>query len=143
MNDDVLIACTDLADRAGATSFEIGWTCPHTPDEGGGHHCGDETWWAIAQWKGARLMVESHPSPSGAALALAERILTGGACRCGQPVALSDGATGCRWRLTGKRWEPGCDAPPIRVKGRRGDLPAIERALNREQRRRKRKGGKS
>jgi hypothetical protein len=75
-------------------------------------------------------------SPSLAAIALAERLLRGAACRCGDTVVLSGGDDGCRWRLIGARWEPGCDVKPVQVKGERGDLTAITRAMaNRAERR--------
>lgn len=39
---------------------------------------------------------------------------------------------GCRWRRVGKRWEPGCDAPPIEMPaGARGDHAAMNRAMRR------------
>ncbi|MFI2663703.1 hypothetical protein [Micromonospora carbonacea] len=124
MNDDLLIACADLAGRAGAASFEIG----HTGD--------DDTpvdqvrWYAVATYRDARLIADDHPSPTVAALALAERLLDGARCRCTAMVTLSDDRPGCRWRLVGARWEPGCDAMPIRVTGgQRGDVAAMERAM--------------
>jgi hypothetical protein len=125
-NEDVVIACADLVGRCGASGFEIGYLHDGVPVE-------DAGWHASAQFRGARIMVEDHRSPTGAALALAERLLRGAACRCRQPVTLSDGKPGCRWRLVGKRWEPGCDAEPIHVKGQRGDYAAMVEALNQHQ----------
>ncbi|GIF08692.1 hypothetical protein [Actinoplanes siamensis] len=139
VNDDIVIACADLAGRAGATSFEIGYLHDDVPaDEAG--------WYAHVQYRGARITAEDHRSPTGAALALAERLLRGATCRCRRPVTLSDAAEGCRWRLVGQRWEPGCDAAPLRLDGPRGDLAAMQAALaqpaNRAARRAaKRKGG--
>lgn len=141
VNDDILFACVDLVGRAGASDFQIGYLHDDVPVEEAG-------WYAYAQYKGARITVEGHRSPTGAALALAERLLRGATCRCRQPVTLSDGQPGCRWRLVGQRWEPGCDAPPITVKGgERGDYAAIQAAMqqpmNRAQRRAaKRKGNR-
>lgn len=121
LNDDVIVACADLAGRAGARSFEIGYLREDVPPEEAG-------WYAQAFYRGARLGSGEHSSPSAAALTLAERLLSGAMCRCRRPVTLSDGQSGCRWQLVGRRWEPGCDAPPIRVRGERGDRAAIERA---------------
>ncbi len=122
MNEDAVIACADLVGRAGASDFEIGWMHDDVPIEEAG-------WYAVAKYRGARITTDEHRSPTTAAMALAERILASATCRCRQPVSLSDFVRGCRWRLVGKRWEPGCDAPPVRVEGRRGDHAAMQRAL--------------
>nr|MDT0660821.1 hypothetical protein [Micromonospora sp. DSM 115978] len=142
---DAVIAAADLVGRAGATQFEIGWTRDDVPVELAG-------WYCSAYYRGARLIVDEHRSPDAAAIALAERILTGGMCRCRHRVALSDQADGCRWRLVGQRWEPGCDVAPIEVDGvHRGDIAALHQALNagpppanrRERRAARRKGRRS
>jgi hypothetical protein len=149
---DPVLALAHLADRAGARGLEVGWTCPHTPGEPDGHSCEQVTWAAHATYQGARVQTAGHHTPNGAALDLAERLLTGGACRCGRMVVLTDAATtrvdGCRWQLMGQRWTPGCDAKPITISdGERGDLDAMRAAAagqqgNRAQRRagRKRRG---
>lgn len=124
LNGDAVVACADLVGRCGATEFKIGWLHDDVPIEQAG-------WWAHAQYRGARISVDERRSPSEAALALAERLLRGAACRCGNTVTLADGRDGCRWRLLGKRWEPGCDAPSVKVQGRRGDLGAMNRAMRR------------
>jgi hypothetical protein len=129
LHGDAVIACADLVGRAGASGFEIGWTCPHVPDEPDDHNCPDVTWHATAAYRGARIMTAEHRSPTLAAVALSERLLSGAACRCGEPVTLADDEPGCRWTLAGKRWEPGCDVPPVHVKGRRGDRVALARAM--------------
>lgn len=121
MNTDQVVACVDLVARCGGRDFEIGYLHEGVPLE-------DAGWWASVSFKGARIMEQDHRSPSGAALALAERLLNDAACRCGKPVALSDDRPGCRWRLMGQRWEPGCDVAPIRVAGERGDVAAMARA---------------
>ncbi len=131
LNEDVVLACVDLVGRAGAKGFEMGYVHDDVPVEEAG-------WYAHALYQGARLLVQDHRSPSAAALALAERILGGGTCRCGRPVALADAAPGCRWRLAGKRWEPGCDAQPLHVDGKRGDWDGMNRAMRRRQARRAR-----
>jgi hypothetical protein len=122
MNDDVVFACADLVGRAGASEFQIGYLHDDVPAEEAG-------WYAHAQYRGARITAEDHRSPTGAALALAERLLRGATCRCRRPVTLSDGQDGCRWQLIGKRWEPGCDVAPVRVDGPTGDLGAMQRAM--------------
>lgn len=128
MHGDAVVACADLVDRCGATGFEIGYVHDDVPvDEAG--------WYAHATFKGARLIASDHRSPSAAALGLAERILAGGRCRCGQLTTLQDRQPGCRWQLMGKRWEPGCDAPPLSPDGTRGDLGAMRAAMNRRERR--------
>lgn len=119
-----VIACADLVGRAGARSFEIGFLNDEPPHR----------WYAHAMYRGARIQVENHDDPAGAALELAEKLLTGAQCRCGRLVALRpDGAVAfhkttladgtewtatqaakagqCRWRLNGDRWEPSCPAP--------------------------------
>lgn len=116
-NLDIVIACADLAARAGAKAFELGHIHDDVP-------VAEAAWFAEAMWKGHRVIAQDHSSPSAAALALAEDILTGATCRCGRDVALSDGRDGCRWRLAGDRWQPGCDAPPLPI-GEQGDLASI------------------
>jgi hypothetical protein len=124
MNGDVVVATADLVARAGARVFELG----HTGDDDSPAE--SVTWHASAQYQGARLIAQGHASPAAACLALAERLLTGGICRCRQPVTLSSAQPGCRWRLVGQRWESGCDAPPILMRGaQRGDVAAMRRAL--------------
>ena len=132
-NDDVVIACVDLVGRAGAEGFELGFTEDDPP-----------RWYAFAMYRGAHVMVEDYPTPTTAALALSERLLRGALCRCRRRVSLSDSRAfagtveGCRWRLVGNRWEPGCDAKPFR------GLDDVHRAmrdhndnLNRQARRRR------
>ncbi len=148
MYGDAVMACADLAGRAGAREFEMGWTCPHVPDEPDDHTCPEVTWHAQVSYQGARVMTGECNSPTAAAMDLAERLLRGATCRCRQPVALSDDRPGCRWQLLGKRWEPSCDVPSVRVEGERGDHAAMERALagqpaNRAERRAAKKRGAS
>jgi hypothetical protein len=122
LNEDVVVACADLVGRAGARDFEIGWVRDDVPAE-------DAGWYAVAAYQGARIMTDEHRSPTAAALALAERLLAGATCRCGEPVTLSDSRPGCRWRLMGRRWEPGCTAPTVTNTGELGDLGAMHAAL--------------
>lgn len=122
-NEDAVRALADLAGRAGARDLEIGYLHDDVPVE-------DAGWYATAYYQGARITAEDHRSPSTAALALAERLLTGATYCCRQPVTLADGVAGCRWRLMGARWEPGCDAAPIPYDGAPGDHAAILRSLH-------------
>lgn len=96
-------------------------------------------WYAHVKYRGARITVDDRRSPTEAAMALAERLLRGAACRCGKTVTLNDRGGGCRWRLLGKKWEPGCDAPPVTIDGPRGDMAAMNRAMRRAAQRRGRR----
>lgn len=123
MATDAVVACAHLAERAGTREFELGYVHDDVPVEEAG-------WYAHVTYQGARITVQDHRSPSAAAQALAERILSGGMCRCGKTVTLSDERPGCRWQLMGKRWEPGCDAPPVSIPdGKRGDMDALRDAI--------------
>jgi hypothetical protein len=119
---DMVIACTDLARRSGAKEFQLGFVHDDVPVEEAG-------WYAQVCFQGGRIIAQDHRSPEAAALALATRLLTDAMCRCGRPVSLSDGAPGCRWMLVGQRWKPSCDVPPIKVRGKAGDLAAMRRAM--------------
>ena len=133
LDQDAVLAAADLVNRSGARSFQIGYLNDDPADP---------AWYAHAQYKGVRIAAEHHPGPVEAAEALARRLLDGAKCRCGKLVALSDDgamvyrdtklldgttwtptqaarAGQCRWTRQGKRWEPGCNAPPIRMKGHR------------------------
>lgn len=124
MNEDAIVACAHLVGRAGASGFEIGYLHDDVPVEEAG-------WYAVAFYQGMRVTTDEHKSPTLAATALSERLLRGAACRCGKKVAMSDRAGGCRWKLVGDRWVPGCDVPPISVPGAHGgDYAAAQRAYN-------------
>lgn len=143
LHGDAVIACADLVGRAGAREFQIGWDCPHTPNEPADHNCPDVTWYATAVYQGARVMIDRHSSPSTVALALSERLLNGAMCRCRKFVTLTDGRPGCRWQLIGQRWEPGCDAAPVYIgEGNRGNLEAIHGAIGNRAERRAAKHGR-
>jgi hypothetical protein len=120
---DIVVACADLAGRSGAVEFDLGYVHDDVPVEQAG-------WYATATFRGAKLLVQDQPSPEAAALALAHRLLRGATCRCHQAVTLNDTTPGCRWRLVGQRWEPGCTASPIRIPTVRGDLAAMRRAFD-------------
>lgn len=121
LNADAIVACADLARRAGASGFEI-------RHDGNTKH---PRWHATATYRGARIMVDNRHSPTEAAIGLAERLLRGASCKCGRKTVLSGepGPGQCRWRLMGPRWEPGCNTPPITVNGERGDLAAMRAAF--------------
>ena len=123
IDENMLIACVDLAGRTGATDVEVG----HNGDTAS--VMDEVTWHAAAIYRGARIFTDGHPTPTVAVMALAERLLRSGTCRCGSPVTLSSAVPGCRWQLIGQRWEPACDAPPLRVRADPGDTGAIAQAL--------------
>jgi hypothetical protein len=125
LDEDALIAATDLIGRTGARGFEIGYLHDDVPPEEAG-------WYCHAQYQGARITVEGA-GPVEAAEGLARRLLTGGRCRCGKLVALSDdGAVAwdspkmtdgttwpieeaatagqCRWTRMGRKWVGACGA---------------------------------
>ena len=140
--DDLIAACVRLAQRAGATSWELRWDCPHLPFEDpaeeDGHNCDGVTWAATVEYIGARIF-EGGPTAHEAALALAVRLMSGAMCRCGRTVTLGEhgGKSKCRWRLEGDQWIPGCDADPVTI-AKRGDYDAMMAAFsggNRAQRR--------
>lgn len=133
---DAVVAAADLVDRCGGRGFEIGYLEENVPSE-------EARWYCSVRFKGRKLIVDEKTSPIEAAEGLARELLTGAKCRCGKLVALSpggavmhgevqtmaDGSTftaeeartvgQCLWTRKEKRWEPGCDAPPIRIEGGR------------------------
>jgi hypothetical protein len=125
LDEDAVAACADLVGRTGAKQLQIGHVHEGVPVEQAG-------WFAHAQYRGARITVESHIGPAEAADALSRRLLTGAQCfHCKGLVALSDGgamaynatlvdgrewtveqaraAGQCRWRRLGARWVRGCE----------------------------------
>lgn len=137
IHDDSVIACANLVGRAGAAGFQIGYLHDDVPIAEAG-------WHATARFRGERIIVEDHRSAADAAQALAQRLLTDAVCRCRKPVTVTDGQAGCRWRLIGQCWEPGCDAPQVEIPAR-GDLAGIRAAFavppNRDARRAQRRRG--
>lgn len=134
MSEDIVVACMDLIGRAGAVEGRLEWTCPHTPGAPDDHSCEAVTWAVTAVYKGARIVRDGYRTPGEAAYAMAERILNGATCRCGEPVTLNDDGRGCRWRLAGPKWSPSCDAPPFTLQGERGNPAALQRAVPRQNR---------
>jgi hypothetical protein len=125
MAEDAVIACADLVGRCGAREFEIGYLHDDVPVAEAG-------WYASAFYQGARITVDDQTHPALAAEGLALRLLDGAICRCTRPVASATAQDGCRWRRVGRRWEPGCDAPPLSMPGgTRGDYEAMNRAMRR------------
>lgn len=126
IDQDALVAAIDLVGRAGAGQFQVGYLHDDVP-------VAAADWYAHAQYKGRRIIVEHHVGPVEAAEALAVRILTGAKCAgCQSLVALNDdgafacddaemadgtrwtaeeaaAAGQCRWRRVGRRWVRGCD----------------------------------
>lgn len=105
-DQDALIAGADLVRRSGARQFEVGYLHDDVPTEEAG-------WYAHAQYKGHRVIVENKPGPIEAVEGLARRLLADATCRrCGNRISLSEEGEGiCRWTRLGKRWGPGCDLP--------------------------------
>lgn len=126
IDQDAAIAAVDLIGRTGATQFQVGYLHDDVPVE-------DAAWYAHAQYQGTRVIEENHRGPVEAAEALARRLMTGGRCRCGALVALSDdgavfyrgarmadgsswseadarAAGQCRWTREGARWYGACGA---------------------------------
>lgn len=125
LDNDAVVAATDLVGRTGARELQVGRLHDGVPPE-------QAAWYATATYQGAKVTVEDQPGPQEALEGLAERLLTGAQCQhCGGLIALhDDGAIGfpgahrpdgtvwteeqieaagqCRWRRRGPRWEPGC-----------------------------------
>lgn len=99
---DAVLACADLAARAGAKDFEIGYLDENVPVD-------KARWYAQASFRGARLIADEKTSPDEAADGLARRLLAGASCtNCFQKVTLA-GQSGCRWHRDGAAWVRGCD----------------------------------
>lgn len=101
-DQDAAVAATDLIARTGATETQFGYLHEGVPFEKAG-------WYAYAQYKGTRVIVEDQPGPIEAIEALARKLLQGGLCtHCSQIITLADGP-GCRYRRMGNRWVRGCE----------------------------------
>jgi hypothetical protein len=122
-----VIAAADLVARTGARGFDVGYLHDDVP-------ASEAAWYALAFYKGGRIIAENERSPADAAETLARRILTGAKCACGKLVQLGDdgaiayrnpvmtdgsrftveeAATAglCRWRRDGARWTSACGLP--------------------------------
>lgn len=99
---EALRAGIDLVGRTGATGCTVG----HVNEA---HERPD--WWAQAEYKGARVIVEHHPGPVSATEALARRLLRDGTCtHCHRVVKLGGtGGKACRWWRDGRTWRRGCE----------------------------------
>jgi hypothetical protein len=117
---DVIAAVASLAERSGALSFMVGFDGDETDASDSPH------WFCQAAYKQAIVRADHHTSPTGAALVVAEAILSTSTCKCGQRVALNDDDIGCRWFIDHDKFQPSCDAPTIHMSGDRGDLVAIQ-----------------
>ena len=123
-DDERIVAAVELVARTGARHFEIGYLHEDVP-------ANEADWYAHAQYRGTRIMVEHHSHPADAVEALAVKLLTGAKCGCGKLVALqrggalafraatmSDGSTftieqareagQCHWRRKGRHWVSAC-----------------------------------
>lgn len=146
--DAEMLAAVELVQRSGATEFEVGYLDDNPANP---------RWWAKAQYRGARLQVDEHPTPSAAAHALAARILEGGKCTtCGLTITTADeierqaaagfspGGDMCQWARFGRHWIAGC-VDPI-AEAARLESPTARRQplqpLNRAARRRAERQGK-
>lgn len=130
-DEDALVAAAELAGRAGARHFQVGYLHEDVP-------VAEAAWYAHAQYRGARITCEGQASPTGAADGLARRLLTGAKCtHCGRLASLDpqgayahdatlvDGtpwlaeqqaAAGiCYWHRAGRTWVRGCvdGTPPV------------------------------
>jgi hypothetical protein len=149
LDQDAIVACARLVERSGAREFELAWDCPHTPDAPDDHTCPQVTWSAAARYRGVRIGEQgTGPVEAANALAarllngatcrcgrLVTLSDTGGVAfdrprsviqeqlaEIGLEMVSAKQAVKvgfCRWTRKGDRWEPGCDAPPIRVRGQR------------------------
>jgi hypothetical protein len=136
---DLVVAASDLVSRAGGSSFEVSWDCPHV---GMGepvhedHACADVVFTAKAMWNGY-VIARSSARMGQACQMLAEVLIEGGRCRCGllctTDVSSPDRRT---WVLSGQKWAPGCDVAPVKMPpDARGSLPRLTVAMNRHPRR--------
>lgn len=115
IDEDALIAGIELVGRCGATNTELG----HLYDDEEpppGWPAGEPvpaeaaSWYAHAQFRGARLTEEGHRDPIAAVEALARRLLRGARCvKCGREIRLDSSPGGCRWHRNGAHWYRGCD----------------------------------
>jgi hypothetical protein len=118
LDEDALVAGSDLVQRAGAKQLDVGYLDEDVPVH-------KARWYAKAQFRGAVQIVEDQPGPVEAVEALARLLLEGGRCvACGQTISLTSGRPGpvCRWTRMGARWEAGCggrDPGPNRAQRRR------------------------
>jgi hypothetical protein len=119
---DAMVALAELVGRSGASTFEV------FEDE-------DGRVLAVVHFQGARVMMDGA-NGNEVALKMATRLLTGAQCKCTKLVTLDPAFSknGCHWRLEGRSWQPGCDAPPIRVAAHRGDISAMTAAMDQRER---------
>jgi hypothetical protein len=113
LDEDALLACTDVVGRTGAKSFQIGWlNDPGTPK----FKSKGPEWYAYAEYDQEgdvgstqpKILVGGLPGPTEAADGLSRRLLDGGRCtHCNQTITLL-GTEGCRWTRNGRKWEASC-----------------------------------
>lgn len=101
-----LTACIDVVGRSGARAFEVGYLHDDVPPE-------QAAWWASAEYRGARYIVENHVGPEEACEALAIRMLSDSRCTtCGRPVQVGiKSPRFCTWTRSGDHWSGSCETP--------------------------------
>ena len=125
LDQDRLLAAVEMVQRAAARSIELGWTDDAGPKPG--------DWYAMAVYKGARVIVEKQEGPEAAAEALAFKLMEGGECvHCGRlitipGVKLRGGAPSCEYRREGAHWLRGCDGDHEAVPDEKLDRAARRR----------------
>lgn len=100
--EQALLAGVDLVGRTGATGFTVGHVNePHEKPD----------WYAQAEYRGRRIIVEHFPGPVSATEALARRLLRDGECtHCHRVIKLGgSGGKACRWWRDGATWRRGCE----------------------------------
>lgn len=110
-----IVAAAGLVGRSGGKAFNVGYL-DETP------RMEDARWWASAEYRGAKVIIDEQQSPALACELLARRILEGGRCaHCRQRVTLKQvrssfgnfnvagGTRHCRWFRVGPRWFRGCE----------------------------------
>lgn len=126
LDSDAAVAAVDLVGRTGARQLQVGFLHDDVPAD-------QAAWYASVLFEGTKVIEEDHRGPVEALEALARRLMTGGRCRCGALVALSDdgaifyrdarmadgstwaeadvrAAGQCRWTREGARWFGACGA---------------------------------
>lgn len=103
--EDRIVAATLLVGHTGAKAFEFGFANDSAA------RVQDADWYASAQYRGARVIVEHFTHPADAAEALARRLVEGGTCtHCGRTTTMSERSSRrrCVYRRQGRRWNRGC-----------------------------------
>lgn len=109
VDEDALLAAYELVGRTGATALEMGYANEEATT------AAEASWWAYAQYRGARVMIEDQTDPVQAVEGLARKLLTGAMCTgCQRIITLSGVGVNprrCRWTRNGRHWVRGEDCP--------------------------------